>query len=176
MSLVVAVGVVCAALSLPVSVLHAQIQPPPTVPHVSRDADDDADDKRWRVQRCLLGLSYGSPLKLYVAAAGGFRRAFDSRSVCSYGAVHLGLGGVRGSLGTAVTLGRYGSALGVSGGVLRTFGNPGGDADPHRSYIGGSVHVWPVLALHTEIGAYARQSRDGEPSQRIVVWSVGIGY
>jgi hypothetical protein len=90
--------------------------------------------------------------------------------------VHLGLGGVRGSLGTAVTFGRYGSALGVSGGLLRTFGNPGGNADPRRSYVGGSVHLWPLLALHTEIGAYSRVSRDGESAQRILLWSVGFGY
>ncbi len=162
-------------LSLPVFSLLSQV-PPPTPVAPSANQPDEADDKRWRAQRCLLGVSYGSPLKLYVAAAAGMRRAFDSRSVCSYGAVHLGLGGVRGSVGTAVTFGRYGSALGVSGGILRTFGNPGGDADPRRSYVGGSVHLWPLLALHTEIGAYSRVARTGEAAQRILLWSVGFGY
>ena len=155
--------------------LHAQVRPEPTVP-VTRMVGDEADDTRWRVQRCLLGLSYGSPLRLYVAAAGGLRRAFEDRSVCAYGAVHLGLGGARGSLGSAVTFGSYGSAVGVSGGVLRTFGNPGGSADPRRSYVGGSVHLWPLLALHTEFGAYTRVSREGEAAQRILLWSVGFGY
>ncbi len=137
---------------------------------------DDADDQRWHVSRCLLGLSYGSPLKLSVAVAGGLRRAFESRTVCSYGAVHLGLGGTRASLGTAVTFGRYGSAVGVSGGALRTFGNPAGSALPQRTYVGGSVHVWPLLAVHTEVGAYSLVTRSGEAGQRIVVWSVGFGY
>lgn len=157
------------------AVLVAQVRPEPAVP-ITIMTDDEADDTRWRVQRCLLGLSYGSPLKLYVAAAGGLRRAFESRSVCAYGAVHVGLGGARGSLGSAVTFGRYGSAIGVSGGVLRTFGNPGGDADPRRTYVGGSVHVWPLLALHSEFGAYTRVSRVGEAARRILVWSVGFGY
>lgn len=156
--------------------LASQVPPPTAVPSAPASDQDDANDKRWRAQRCLLGLSYGSPLKLHVAAAAGLRRAFDSRSVCSYGAVHLGLGGARASLGTAATFGRYGSGLGVSGGILRTFGNPGGDADPRRSYLGGSVHLWPLLALHTELGAYSRIARDGESAQRILVWSVGFGY
>jgi hypothetical protein len=151
-------------------------QPSPSPRGILSGAVDDADDTRWRPARCLLGLSYGSPLRLYVAAAAGLRRAYEARTVCAYGAAHVGLGGARGSLGTAVTIGRYGSALGVSGGLLRTFGNPGGDADPRRSYVGGSVHVWPALAVHTEFGAYTRMSRAGEAAQRILVWSVGFGY
>jgi hypothetical protein len=161
---------------LPGAVMQAQVQPEPSVRAVLSGAQDEANDKRWHVSRCLLGVSYGSPLKVYVAGAVGLRRAFEDRTVCSYGAVHLGLGGARASLGTAVTLGRFGSALGVSGGVLRTFGNPGGDADPSRNYVGGSVHVWPIIALHTEIGAYTRVARAGEAAQRILVWSVGFGY
>ena len=161
---------------LPSAAIHAQAQPNPAVRAVLSGAQDEANDKRWHLSRCLVGVSYGSPLKLYVAGAAGLRRAFDDRTVCSYGAVHLGLGGARASLGTAVTIGRFGSALGVSGGVLRTFGNPGGDADPRRNYLGGSVHVWPIIALHTEFGAYTRVARAGEAAQRILVWSVGFGY
>ncbi len=149
----------------------------PRVAPSARSAGPDlADDNRWRVDRCLLGLSYGSPLKLSVAAAGGLRRAFASRSVCAYGAAHLGLGGTRASLGTAVTIGRYASALGVSGGVLRTFGSPGGDAHRWRNYVGGSVHVWPLLGVHTELGAYSLVTRGSEAGQRLVTWSVGFGY
>jgi len=161
---------------IPSEALRAQAQPEPTVRAVLSGAPDDANDQRWHRSRCLLGVSYGSPLKVYVAGAAGLRRAFDDRTVCSYGAVHLGLGGARASLGTAVTIGRFGSALGASGGVLRTFGNPGGDADPRRNYVGGSVHVWPIVALHTELGAYTRVARTGEAAQRILVWSVGFGY
>lgn len=167
----------CVAAAIhPRATVHAQALPEPSVGAVLSGAQGDADDQRWHISRCLLGLSYGSPLKAYVAGAVGVRRAFDARTVCSYGAAHLGLGGARASLGTAVTLGRYGSALGVSGGVLRTFGNPGGDADPRRSYVGGSVHVWPLLALHSEFGAYTRVARSGEAAQRILIWSVGFGY
>lgn len=137
---------------------------------------DEADDNRWRVDRCLLGLGYHSVTKVTVAAAGGLRRGFDSRSVCVYGAAHLGMGGTRASIGSAVTLGSFGSALGVSGGLLRTFGNPAGDAVPSRTYVGGSVHVWPLLGVHTEIGAYSLVTRSGEAAQRLVTWAVGFGY
>ncbi len=137
---------------------------------------DEADDTRWRVDRCLLGLGYHSVTKVTVAAAGGLRRAFEPRSVCLYGAAHLGLGGTRASIGSAVTLGSFGSALGLSGGVLRTFGNPAGDAEPWRTYVGGSVHVWPLLGIHTEIGAYSLVTRSGEAAQRLVTWAVGFGY
>lgn len=155
----------------------AQAVAAPRVALAERSAEPDlADDDRWRLDRCLLGLSYGSPLKLSIAAAGGARRAFASRSVCAYGAAHLGLGGTRASVGSAVTLGRLGSAVGVSGGALRTFGNPLGDATPWRTYVGGSVHVWPLLGIHTELGAYSLVTRTGEAGQRLVTWSVGFGY
>jgi hypothetical protein len=168
------------ALSLGCVAASAGLQAQPVVPagtvNAASQGSDDADDQRWRLTRCLLGLSYGSPLKLSVAAAGGLRRAFTHRSVCSYGAVHLGLGGTRASLGTAVTFGRFGSALGVSGGVLRTFGAPAGDALRFRTYTGASVHLWPILGVHTEIGRYRLLTRDGEASQQLTTWSVGFGY
>lgn len=161
----------------PTTSASAQAVAGPRSAPTDRAAEPDlADDNRWRVDRCLLGLSYGSPLKLSVAAAGGLRRAFASRSVCAYGAAHLGLGGTRASLGSAITLGRFGSAIGVSGGVLRTFGSPGGDAQRWRNYVGGSVHVWPLLGVHTELGAYSLVTRSGEAGQRLVTWSVGFGY
>lgn len=165
------------ALVLPNARIGAQpVAPPPTVLVGSASQPDFEDDTGWGMSRCLLGLSYGSPLKLSVAAAAGLRRAFEDRSVCTYGAVHLGLGGMKASLGTAVTLGRFGSAVGVSGGVLRTFGAPGGDAQRFRTYVGGSVHVWPVLGFHTDIGTYQLLTRNGEAAQRITTWSVGFGY
>lgn len=168
----------CVAMCLPVAAVLAQgaAAGPRDTPAERPGAPDLADDNRWRVDRCLLGVSYGSPLKLSVAAAGGLRRAFASRSVCAYGATHLGLGGTRASVGTAVTLGRFASALGVSGGVLRTFGSPGGDAQRWRNYVGGSVHVWPLLGVHTELGAYSLVTRTGEAGQRLITWSVGFGY
>lgn len=151
---------------------------PPAVRPDARDADraDPADDNRWRADRCLFGLSYHSLTKVTAAVAGGLRRSFAPRSVCAYGAAHVGLGGTRASVGSAVTIGHLGSAIGVSGGVLRTFGRPGGDADPWRTYVGGSVHVWPLLGIHTEIGAYSLVTRAGEAGQRLVTWSVGFGY
>lgn len=166
------------SLCLLPTALHAQAGAGgPRVTPSQRSLDPDlADDNRWRLDRCLLGLSYGSPLKLSVAAAGGLRRAFAARSVCAYGAAHLGLGGTRASIGSAVTLGRLGSAIGVSGGVLRTFGSPAGDAQRWRNYVGGSVHMWPLLGVHTELGAYSLLTRTGEAGQRLVTWSVGFGY
>jgi hypothetical protein len=159
-----------------VSASAQAVAAPRMVPAERAAQPDLADDNRWRLDRCLLGLGYGSPLKLSVAAAGGARRAFASRSVCAYGAAHLGLGGTRASVGSAVTIGRLGSAVGVSGGALRTFGSPGGDAARWRNYVGGSVHVWPLLGVHTELGAYSLVTRSGEAGQRLVTWSVGFGY
>jgi hypothetical protein len=123
-----------------------------------------------------MGLGYHSIGRFSVGAAGGLRRAYETRSTCLYGAAHAGLGAVRGSLGSAVTLGRFGSAIGVSGGALRTFGRPGGDASPWRTYVGGAVHLWPLLGVHTELGHYARLSRSGDAPQRLVTWGVGFGY
>ena len=139
-------------------------------------AEDPADDQRWRLDRCLLGVSYHAATKLTIAAAGGVRRAFERRSVCAYGAAHLGIGGARASVGTAVTIGRFASAVGVSGGLLRTFGGPGADAVPGRTYVGGSVHLWPLLGIHTEVGAYSLVTRAGEAGHRLVTWGVGFGY
>ena len=171
---VVALSLAAAHVLAPV--LHAQpVSAPRTLP-VASAGDDDADDRRWRPARCLLGLSYGSPLKLSIAAAGGLRRAFTDRTVCAYGAAHVGLGGARASLGTAVTIGRFGSAIGVSGGVLRTFGAPAGEAQRFRTYVGGSVHLWPLLGIHSDLGAYQLLTRTGEEAQRLVTWSVGFGY
>lgn len=151
---------------------------PPVVRADTREAgrDDPANDDRWRADRCLFGLGYHSLTKVTAAITGGLRRSFAPRSVCTYGAAHLGLGGTRASVGSAVTLGHLGSAIGVSGGVLRTFGRPGGDAAPWRTYVGGSVHVWPLLGVHTEIGAYSLVTRAGEAGQRLVTWGVGFGY
>jgi hypothetical protein len=146
-----------------------------------RTQPDPADDTRWRVDRCLLGLGYHSLTRFTASAAGGLRRAFEPRSVCAYGAAHVGLGGAQAAVGSAVTLGRLGSAVGVTGGLLRAFGRPGGDAVPWRSYAGGSLHLWPLLGIHTEIGAYQRlgdaalAAADGA-SRRLLVWSVGFGY
>ncbi len=172
----VALVCLCVAFVAAAPARAQPVAPRPTVVGGGSQLPDDADDMRWRMSRCLLGLSYGSPLKLSVSAAGGLRRAFEDRSVCAYGAVHLGLGGTRASLGTAVTLGRFGSAVGLSGGVIRTFGAPGGDALRYRTYVGGSVHLWPVLGFHTDLGTYSLLTRDGEAAQRITTWSVGFGY
>lgn len=169
-----AAGVVGLLIATQRELAAQPVTPQPTV--IVGSSNDDANDLRWRVGRCLMGISYGSPLKLSLAVAGGLRRAFEHRSVCSYGAVHLGLGGTRGSLGTAVTFGSFGSAVGASGGVLRTFGAPGGDAQRFRTYVGGSVHLWPVLGFHTEIGRYQLLTRAGEDAQSITTWSIGFGY
>jgi hypothetical protein len=143
---------------------------------VSAEAEDPANDLRWQLDRCLLGLGYHSVMKVTAAAAGGARRAFERRSVCVYGAAHVGLGGTRASVGSAVTIGRFASAVGVSGGLLRTFGRPGGDAVPWRTWVGGSVHLWPLLGVHTEVGAWSLLTRPGESGQRLVTWGVGFGY
>jgi hypothetical protein len=144
-------------------------RPPASAP------SDEVNDGRWRADHCLLGLGYHSVTKVSVAVAAGLRRAFEARSVCAYGAAHLGLGGTRTEIGSAVTLGSLGSALGVSGGLLRTFGQPAGSS-PWRTYVGGTVHLWPLLGIHTEVGAYTLLARTAGVRDRVVTWGVGFGY
>ncbi len=66
----------------------------------------------------------------------------------------------------------------LTGGVLRTFGGAL-NATARRTYVGGSVHVWPLLAIGGEIGYYVRlgdASNASTHQRRIVTWSAGFGF
>jgi hypothetical protein len=48
-----------------------------------------------------------------------------------------------------------------------------------RTYVGGSVHLWPILALGGEIGVYRRMGSDGPGTTRsrtLLAWSTGFGF
>jgi len=66
----------------------------------------------------------------------------------------------------------------ITGGVLRTFNDPMG-ALARRTYVGGSVHLWPLLALGGELGYYTRVGTDPAGTTRrrgLITWSTGFGF
>lgn len=143
----------------------------------SARADDEEDLTKWHRDQCLGGLTYGGPLKLAVAWAGGLRKERDNgQDMCLFVSPKVGLGGARMSVGFAHTLGTFGSGVAVSGGILRTFGAPS-YADRMSTYAGGSLHVFPILGIGLELGSYHRLGGvDGTGRKSIIVWSAGIGF
>ena len=153
---------------------HAQ-----SVANASASAPRNADDELsgWHRDQCLGGLTYGAPLKLAVSWAGGLRKELaGGQDVCAFVSPKLGLGGVRLSAGIARTLGTFGGGIALSGGILRTFGAPS-YADRLSTYAGGSLHVFPILGIGLELGAYQRLGGvSGQGRKSIIVWSAGIGF
>jgi hypothetical protein len=134
-------------------------------------------DHDWHRDQCLGGLTYGAPLKLAASWAGGFRKDLvGGDDVCAFVSPKLGLGGARLNVGLARTLGTVGSAIGVSSGMIRTFGAPS-HADRMSTYAGASLHVFPILAIGLELGWYRRLGGTaGVGRESIVVWSAGLGF
>jgi hypothetical protein len=133
---------------------------------------------RWQFDQCMGGLTYGAPLKWALAYGMGMVRETDTHDVCFLGAGKVGFGGASFSVGVANSLGRWGSGTAATVGVLRTFNDPMG-AMARRTYLGGSVHVWPVFALGGEVGYYTRVGADptGTPRGRgMITWSTGFGF
>ena len=90
----------------------------------------------------------------------------------------MGFGGASFNVGLANSMGRFGSGVAITGGVLRTFNDPMG-ALAGRTYVGGSVHLWPLLALGGEVGYYTRVGTDpaGTTHRRgLLTWSTGFGF
>jgi hypothetical protein len=133
----------------------------------------------WSVQQCMLGLTYGAPMKLAVAWGGGFvyEQPEGGADVCLFGAAKLGLGGARLSTGVGRSIGALGGGAAVSVGVLRTFGAPV-NASPKRTYVGASLHLFPVFALGGELGWYTRIGDDppGAPKRSMLTWAAGFGF
>ena len=144
-------------------------------------SDSVRTDAHWKLDRCLGGITFGAPQKLALAFGGGLVRegmSEHSSDYCAFGAAKLGLGGARGSIGFAQSKGPNGSGLALSADVLRTFGAPLG-ATRMRTYVGTSLHVWPVFGLGGDIGYFVRlgDANGASPRQRhIVTWSVGFGF
>ena len=133
----------------------------------------------WSLEQCMLGVSYGAPLKLAAAWAGGlkYEHPEGGNDVCFFGAGKVGFGGARMSAGVGTSLGPLGGGALLSVGVLRTFDEPL-NALAKRTYVGASLHVLPLLALGGEIGWYTRIGNDppGAPKRSMITWSAGFGF
>jgi hypothetical protein len=108
----------------------------------------------------------------------GWVRESEQRTWCFLGAGKVGFGGASFNVGLANSMGHFGSGVAITGGVLRTFNDPMG-ALAKRTYVGGSVHLWPLLALGGEVGYYTRIGTDpaGTTHRRgLLTWSTGFGF
>ena len=161
----------------PVTLASAQSLSPSAV--VARVDTSDAGDGTWHVEQCMLGLTYGAPLKLAAAYGGGFlHESNNGPDVCALGVAKLGFGGAQGSVGIGTSFAPWGSGVMLTGNVLRTFSAPL-NATGRRTYVGTSLHIWPVLALGGEIGYFWRMNdAPGESTagKKIWSWSAGFGF
>ena len=145
----------------------------PDAPHAP------ADKKTWHPEQCIAGITYGAPLKWALSYGGGMLHEFDTGpDVCALAAAKIGIGGAQASLGAGTSLAPWGTGVMITGNVLRTFGAPL-KATPRRTYVGASLHLWPVLALGGEIGYYVRLGDAlgaSTSGKRLVAWSAGLGF
>lgn len=159
-------GALCGAAWSP---LHAQ---------EARGDSTRTPTTRWQFDQCMGGLTYGAPLKWALAYGMGWVRETPRSDWCFLGAAKVGFGGASFSAGLANSIGSFGSGTAITAGVLRTFNDPMG-AVAKRTYVGGSVHLWPVLALGGEIGWYRRMGTDPAGLTRgrnMITWSAGFGF
>lgn len=145
----------------------------------ARSATTDSLE-RWHLDQCLGGLSYGPPFKLALSYGGGLIRESHTGGAdwCAFGAAKVGFGAARGSIGLARSTGPLASGAAVSGGVLRTFGNAW-NATRRSTYVGASIHVWPLLGLGGEVGYYTRVGANRsafDHERNIVVFALGFGF
>lgn len=158
--------------------LTAQTAPAPVaIADSARRATPNATP-RWQFDQCMGGLTYGAPLKWALSYGMGLVRESEQRDWCFLGAAKVGFGGASMNVGLANSLGHWGSGVALTGGVLRTFNDPMG-AIAKRTYVGGSLHVWPILALGGEIGLYRRLGTDAPGTTRnrtLITWSTGFGF
>lgn len=158
--------------------LSAQASPAPVAITDAADRATANATPRWQFEQCMGGLTYGAPLKWALSYGMGLVRESETRDWCVLGAAKIGFGGASVNVGLANSMGHWGSGVAVTGGVLRTFNDPMG-ASAKRTYVGGSVHLWPILALGGEIGVYRRMGSDGSGTTRsrtLITWSTGFGF
>ncbi len=147
-----------------------------------RDAAAGADSTGaagWHLEQCLAGITYGAPLKWAVSYGGGYlRESITGPDLCALAVAKLGIGGAQGSLGLGSSFSPWGSGVMVTANVLRTFGAPL-KATPRRTYVGASVHLWPILALGGEVGYYTRLGDApgaSSSAKHLLTWSAGFGF
>lgn len=145
-----------------------------------RAARDGAETPtvNWQFDQCMGGLTYGAPFKWALSYGMGYVRESTTSDWCILGAAKVGLGGAGLNVGVANSLGHFGSGASLTAGLIRTFDNPL-KASAKRTYVGGSLHVWPILGLGGEVGVYTRVGTDPvgmKSSRRIITWSTGFGF
>jgi hypothetical protein len=166
------------ALAFSGAVMGAQPAPTPVAIADTARRTTPSASPQWQFDQCMGGLTYGAPLKWALSYGMGLVRESEQRDWCFLGAAKVGFGGASMSVGLANSMGHWGSGVAVTGGVLRTFNDPMG-ALAKRTYVGGSVHLWPLLALGGEIGVYRRMGSDAPGTTRsrnLIVWSTGFGF
>lgn len=175
------VGVIAASVLLVVLSTRANAQQRASsvlAPRVSENTRDDGTIG-WHLDQCIGGLTYGAPLKLALSYGGGMLlEQTEGPDICALAVAKLGVGGAQASFGAGSTIGSLGSGVMITANVLRTFGAPL-NASAHRTYVGASVHLWPILALGGELGLYVRMG-DASGAQKqgkhVVSWSAGFGF
>ena len=164
------------ASALVARVTQAQVTPTPAV--ATAPATPSTPDMRWRFDQCMGGITYGAPLKWALSYGGGMVYEGDRIDLCALAVAKVGVGGAGASVGLAKSYGSLGTGSAITGGIIRTFGDPL-NATARRTYVGGAVHLWPLLALGGEIGYYVRLSDAAGASshgKRVVTWSAGFGF
>ncbi len=164
------------ASALVARAVQAQIMPTPA--GATAPAAPSTPEMRWRVGQCMGGITYGAPFKWAVSYGGGMIYEGDRLDLCALAVAKVGLGGAGASIGLAKSYGSLGTGSAITGGILRTFGNPL-NATARRTYVGGAVHLWPVLVLGGEIGYYVRLGHDAggaSHGKKVVTWSAGFGF
>lgn len=166
-----------ALLSAMPAALPAQVPAPVSPVRAPGDSTPRTPTARWQFDQCMGGLTYGAPLKWALSYGMGLVRESEQRDWCFLGAAKVGFGGASINVGLANSLGHWGSGVALTAGVLRTFNDPLG-ALAKRTYVGGNLHVWPLLALGGDVGYYVPIGNDapGSKGKGMVVWSTGFGF
>ncbi len=171
-------ALLCGALSSVVPAgVSAQVAAPVSPARASGDSTPRTPTTRWQFDQCMGGLTYGAPLKWALSYGMGLVRESEQRDWCFLGAAKVGFGGASFNVGIANSLGHWGSGVALTAGVLRTFNDPLG-ALAQRTYVGGNLHVWPLLALGGDVGYYVPigSNAPGSKGKGMVVWSTGFGF
>ena len=156
----------------------ARAQVAPTAAGATAQATPSTPEMRWRFDQCMGGLTYGAPFKWALSYGGGMVYEGDRIDLCALAVAKVGLGGAGASIGLAKSFGSMGTGTAITGGIIRTFGDPL-NATARRTYLGGSVHIWPLLALGGELGYYVRlgdESGASSHGKQVITWSAGFGF